>query len=306
MADWTASDIPTLVGRVAVVTGATSGIGLETVRELARKGARVILASRNEVKAAGVLADLWKELPDADLIFHHLDISSLESVRSFANWYLERDETLHLLVNNAGIMMVPYGVTVDGNEQQFATNHLGHFALTGLLLPALERANAARVVTVSSIAHKEADLDFENLQYAGGKAYTPTRAYRRSKLCNLLFAFELDRRLNAVESNIVSLAAHPGVSNTNLGNENSDQLWWKVLRPVASVVLQGADTGALPTLRAATDPNATGGQYYGPQRFGESTGAPELASSTSLARDPGVAARLWDASMALSGVDYLS
>jgi len=306
MADWTASDIPSMAGRVAVVTGATSGIGLETVRELARRGARVILAARNEVKAAGVLADLWKELPDADLIFHHLDVSSLDSVRSFAEWCLARDETLHLLINNAGIMMVPYGVTVDGNEQQLATNHLGHFALTGLLLPALERATAARVVTVSSIAHKQADIDFDNLQYAGGKAYTPTRAYRRSKLANLLFAFELDRRLNAAESSVVSLAAHPGVSDTNLGNENSDQLWWKLLRPVASVLLQGADAGALPTLRAATDPDAVGGQYYGPQRLGESTGAPELASSTALARNLDVARQLWEASTDITGVSYLA
>ena len=306
MSDWSASDIPSQSGRVAIVTGATSGIGLETVRELARNGSRVILAARNEVKAASVLAELWKELPDADLIFHHLDVSSLDSVRAFAEWYLARDETLHLLVNNAGIMMVPYGTTVDGNEQQFGTNHLGHFALTGLLLPALERAKAARVVSVSSIAHKEADIDFDNLQYDGGKEYTPSRAYRRSKLANLLFAIELDRRLDAAGSPVMSVAAHPGVSDTNLGNENDGQLLWKLFRPVASVILQGADAGALPTLRAATDPDVVSGQYYGPQRFGESTGAPDLAQSTDLARDPDVAAQLWDASVELTGVSYLT
>jgi NAD(P)-dependent dehydrogenase (short-subunit alcohol dehydrogenase family) len=305
MTDWSTGDMPSQAGRVAIVTGATSGIGLETVRELARNGARVILAARNEVKAASVLAELWKELPDADLLFHHLDVSSLQSVRAFAHWYLARDETLHMLINNAGIMMVPFGTTVDGNEQQFGTNHLGHFALTGLLLPALERANAARVVTVSSIAHKDADIDFENLQYDGGKAYTPIRAYRRSKLANLLFAFELDRRLNAVDSSVLSVAAHPGVSDTNLGNENSKQLWWKLLRPVASIVLQGADAGALPTLRAATDDAVLSGQYFGPTRFGESTGPPELAQSTALARDHQVAAKLWALSESITGVSFL-
>jgi NAD(P)-dependent dehydrogenase (short-subunit alcohol dehydrogenase family) len=305
MAGWSAADMPSQVGRNIIVTGATSGIGLETVRELARRGARVILAARNEVKAASVLAGLWKEIPDARLEFHHLDVSSLVSVRSFADRYLERDEPLHVLINNAGIMMVPYGRTTDDNELQFGTNHLGHFALTGLLLSALDRAPEARVVTVSSLAHKEADIDFENLQYDGGKAYTPMRAYRRSKLANLLFAYELDRRLHESGSDIVSVAVHPGVSDTNLGQENDGQLLWKLLRPAVSLLLQGSDAGALPTLRAATDPSVEPGQYYGPGRYRETTGAPELADSTELARDAAVAAQLWDVSTEITGVDYL-
>ena len=305
MASWSVADMPSQIGQNVIVTGATSGIGLETVRELARRGARVILAARNEVKAASVLADLWKELPDAQIEFHHLDVSSLASVRTFAAWYLDRDEPLHVLVNNAGIMMVPYGQTIDGNELQFGTNHLGHFALTGLLLPALNRAIAARIVTVSSLAHKEADLDFENLQYPGGKAHTPMRAYRRSKLANLLFAYELDRRLEASGSSALSIGVHPGVSNTNLGHENNGQLLWKLLRPAVSLLLQGSDAGALPTLRAATDPTVGRGQYYGPARFGETTGAPELASSTELARDVAIAEQLWTASEELTDVRYL-
>ncbi|MFT7475285.1 MAG: NAD(P)-dependent dehydrogenase (short-subunit alcohol dehydrogenase family) [Verrucomicrobiales bacterium] len=305
MAGWSAADIPSQIGRNIIVTGATSGIGLQTVRELARRGARVILAARNEVKAASVLAGLWKEMPEARLEVHHLDVSNLASVRSFAGWYLERDEPLHVLINNAGIMMVPYGRTTDGNELQFGTNHLGHFALTGLLLPALDRATAARVVTVSSLAHKEADIDFENLQYDGGKAYTPMRAYRRSKLANLLFANELDRRLHGCGSDVVSVAVHPGVSNTNLGHENDRQLLWKLLRPAVSLLLQGSDAGALPSLRAATDPSVERGRYYGPARFWETTGAPELADSTELARDAAIGAQLWDVSAEITGVDYL-
>ena len=305
MKDWSTTDIPDLTGLTAVVTGATSGIGLETGRELARKGASVVLAARNEVKATRIISDLTNELPSAEFVYHHLDVSSLHSVRSFADWYLALDQPLDLLINNAGIMMVPYGVTDDGNEQQFATNHLGHFALTGLLLASLRSSNAARVITVSSIAHKEADIDFENLQYPGGKAYTPMRAYRRSKLANLLFAFELDRRLHAERSPIRSIAAHPGVSNTNLGNENNERLLWRLFRPVASVVLQGPAAGALPTLRAATDPDALSGEYYGPSRFGETTGAPVGAHATSLARDPAHGRELWEVSAKLSNVDYL-
>lgn len=302
---WSEEDVPDLADALAVVTGSTSGIGLETVRVLADRGAEVIVAGRNETKAHRILDDLRAEMPEAQLEWHHLDTSSLASVREFAQWFIELGRPLDLLINNAGIMMVPYGTTVDGNELQFATNHLGHFALTGLLLPALDNAPAARVVTISSIAHKEGELDFDNLQFEGGEGYSPTRSYRRSKLANLLFARELDRRLDAAGSSTISVAAHPGVSSTNLGDHLMDRVFLRPFQPVMSAVLQGADAGALPTLRAATDPEVVGGQYFGPIRRGETAGPPEIARQSTSATDPEVAKRLWEASETLTSVNYL-
>ena len=200
--------------------------------------------------------------------------------------------------------MVPYGETSDGNELQFGTNHLGHFALTGLLLPALERASASRVVTVSSIAHKDGDIDFDDLQFGGGHGYSPMRAYRRSKLANLLFALELDRRLDAAGASTVSVAAHPGVSYTGLADHLVDNPWRSLLRPIASQVLQGAAQGSLPTLRAATDPDSRGGRYFGPDHLGETRGPPVLARPSSLAKDRDAGRRLWDASELLTGVRF--
>lgn len=302
---WSSDDVPDLAGKLAVVTGSTSGIGRETVRVLAQRGAEVILAARNETKTHGVLKELRAEIAGAQLGSHVLDTSSLSSVRTFAQWFIGLDRPLDLLINNAGIMMVPYETSVDGNELQFATNHLGHFALTGLLLPALDRASSARVVTVSSIAHKEGELDFDNLQFAGGEGYSPARAYRRSKLANLLFARELDRRLTASGSSTISVAAHPGVSNTNLSDHLLNSVFLRPLQLVASVALQGSDAGALPTLRAATDPDVVGGQYFGPFRRGETTGPPEIARQSTRATDPELARRLWEASEELTSVTFL-
>jgi NAD(P)-dependent dehydrogenase (short-subunit alcohol dehydrogenase family) len=301
---WSISDVPCQTGRVAIVTGSTSGLGLETARVLAMRGALVIIASRSEMKARRVMCELEHEDQGAQLEFHHLDVSNLASVRGFAEWFLERDSALDLLINNAGIMMVPYGETIDGNEMQFGTNHLGHFALTGLVLPALERASSARVVTVSSIAHKDGDVDFDDLHFAGGLGYSPRRAYRRSKLANLLFALELDRRLDAADAATISVAAHPGVSDTSLADHLVDNPWRRLLRPIASRVLQGTAQGALPTLRAATDAEVRGGQYFGPAYLAETTGSPVLARPSMLARDHEAGSRLWQASELLTGVRF--
>ena len=301
---WSISDIPDQRGRLTIVTGSTSGLGLETARVLAMRGARVIVAARSETKARRVMRELEHEDQGAQLEFHHLDLSNLASVRGFAEWFLERDSALDLLINNSGIMNVPYGETIDGNEMQFGTNHLGHFALTGLVLPALERAPAARVVTVSSIAHKDGDVDFDDLQFAGGHGYSPMLAYRRSKLANLLFALELDRRLDAAGAATISVAAHPGVSDTSLADHLVDNSWGRLLRPMASRVLQGAEQGALPILRAATDAEVRGGQYFGSAHLAETTGPPVLARPSLRARDNEVGSRLWRASELLTGVRF--
>lgn len=302
---WSANDVPDLTGKLAIVTGSTSGIGLETVRVLAERGAEVILAARNEVKAHGVIEEMRRGIPGAQLESYVLDTSSLASVREFARWFIDLGRPLDLLINNAGIMMVPYEKSVDGNELQLATNHLGHFALTGLLLPALDAAPSARVVTVSSIAHKDGELDFTNLQFEDGAGYSSGRAYRRSKLANLLFARELDRRLDAAGSSTISIAAHPGVSDTNLGSHLTDNVFLRPLQPVMSAVLQGAEAGSLPTLRAAADPDVQGGQYYGPVRRGETTGPPDLARQSRAATDPELARRLWEASEEITSVHFL-
>jgi len=301
---WSISDVPDQTGRVVIVTGSTSGLGLETARVLAVRGSRVLIAARSEVKARRVMSELEQGYPSAQFEFHQLDLSSLASVRGFAESFLERERALHLLINNAGIMMVPYGETSDGNELQFGTNHLGHFALTGLLLPALERASVSRVVTVSSIAHEDGDVDFDDLQFGRGRGYSPMRAYRRSKLANLLFALELDRRLDAASASTISVAAHPGVSDSSLADHLVDNRWGRLLRPIASRVLQDTAQGALPTLRAATDPGVHGGQYFGPAHLRETRGRPVLARPSSLARDPDAGRRLWDVSESLTGVRF--
>lgn len=301
---WSISDVPDQTGRVVIVTGSTSGLGLETARVLAMRRSRVIIAARSEVKARRVISELEQGYPSAQLEFQHLDLSNLASVRDFTESFLERESALDLLINNAGIMMVPYGETTDGNELQFGTNHLGHFALTSLLLPALERASASRVVTVSSIAHKNGDIDFDDLQFGGGHGYSPMGAYRRSKLANLLFALELDRRLGAAGASTISVAAHPGVSDTGLADHLVDNPWRRLLRPIASRVLQDTAQGALPILRAATDPGVHGGQYFGPAHLGETRGRPVLARPSSLARDPDAGRRLWDVSESLTGVRF--
>lgn len=300
---WSASDVPDLDGRTIIITGGNSGIGFEAATVMARRRASVVLACRDVEKGADAANRLRKASPDALVVVMELNVASLKSIRAFADDFANRFGQLDVLVNNAGIMAVPYGQTVDGFERQIGTNHLGHFALTGLLLERLAATAESRVVTISSIAHREADIDFDNFQYDNGESYEPMKAYRRSKLCNLLFAYELDRRLRGAGHDVTSLAAHPGVSVTRLFDHMG---WWaRLFRPMAGLVLQGADRGALPTLRAATDPTAGGGQFYGPVGRRETTGPPELTTSTELSHDEDTATRLWQLSERLTGVTYL-
>lgn len=300
---WTADDIQDQTGTTAIVTGANSGIGFEAARELVRNGAHVVMACRDPQKAQIAADELLAEIPEASLELMTLDLADLASVRTFAEAFLATHHRLDLLVNNAGIMMTPYGTTADGFEQQFGTNHLGHFALTGLLIDAILDTDHARVVNVSSAGHRMGSMDFDNLQYEDG-GYKPTRAYGRSKLANLMFTYELQRRFHRAGASAEALAAHPGSSDTDLGRHLDRYRVVKVARPLAERLSQSASMGALPTLRASTDPNAIGGQYFGPSGFMEQRGHPKVVPSNDASHDADDARRLWAVSEELTGVTY--
>jgi NAD(P)-dependent dehydrogenase (short-subunit alcohol dehydrogenase family) len=296
---WSAADIPDLIGRRALITGGNSGIGLQTALELARHGAEVVVTARNPASGASALASIREVVPGAHLDLVILDLSRLESVRAVAAAMTGK---LDILINNAGVMAVPQRrLTADGFELQFGTNHLGHFALTLLLLPALRRSVSPVVVTVASLAHRRAKMDFDNLQ--GERRYTPWDAYSRSKLANLMFAQELQRRAPALRSHPV----HPGVAFTNLalGGPRMGSNWQAPLMQLGFRLFgQSAARGALPSLQAATLPGLQGGVYIGPDGPGGMFGAPAPAPMTAEASDIAKAARLWDVSEQLTGVRY--
>lgn len=301
---WTTKNIPDLSGKVIIVTGANSGIGYEAAKEFARKGARTVLACRSMEKAQAALDQIKQEIPGASAEIMQLDLASLASVREFAEAFKSRYDRLDILVNNAGIMWVEYGKTVDGFECHFGTNHLGHFALTGLLIDLLVKTPGARVVNVSSTGHRAGRMDFDNLMFEGGKGYGRHWAYGRSKLANLLFTYELQRRFEALDADVIATAAHPGGANTNLAR-NIEHLWYfRVLMPLLERMMQGADMGALPTLRAAVDPAASGGDYYGPNGSREQTGYPVLVQSSEASHNEADARRLWEISEQLTDIHY--
>jgi NAD(P)-dependent dehydrogenase (short-subunit alcohol dehydrogenase family) len=302
--NWTTDNIPDLTDKVIVVTGANSGIGFEAAKEFARKGAQTILACRSMVKAQAALALIQAEIPGARTEIMQLDLASLASVHRFANEFKNKYQRLDVLVNNAGIMMVPYGTTEDGFERQFGTNHLGHFALTGLLLDLLLKTPGARVVNVSSSGHRFGSRDFEDLMYENGNGYSPTQAYGRSKLANLLFTNELQRRFEAHGAEAIAVAAHPGGANTNLQDEIAERWYVKPFVPLMRWMMQSAAMGALPTIRAAVDPNAKGGDYYGPGGFMEQRGYPVLVGSSKASHNTADAQKLWQVSEELTGVHY--
>ncbi|MGB3685158.1 MAG: oxidoreductase [Ornithinimicrobium sp.] len=303
---WNASDIPDLSGRTAVVTGGNGGLGLSTAQQLLAHGADVILSSRDVERGETAVKGTGRTRGQATVL--RLDLADLTSVHEFAEEVARVVSGLDLLVNNAGIMMTPPRLTADGFESQVGTNHLGHFALTGLLLPLLRDGAHSRVVSVSSLAHRSGDITVDNVDqiHELDDNYTPTLAYGRSKMANLLFTYELHRRLARHGIPVMAVAAHPGISSTNLGNHLVPDRLAPALRPVFERVVQDADAGALPTLRAATDPNVLGGEYYGPRRLGESRGAPVRVVSTDASHNAETAARLWDSSQRLTGVSYLS
>jgi NAD(P)-dependent dehydrogenase (short-subunit alcohol dehydrogenase family) len=300
---WSADDIPDLTGRTAIVTGANSGIGYRAAVELARHGAAVTLAARDPGRGADALRRLRADVPDADVTLASLDLADLASVRAFASAY---QGDLDLLVNNAGVMAPPLRYTPDGFESQFGTNHLGHFALTGLLLPRLLARPGARVVTVTSGVHRGGRMNFANLD--GRSGYHKWPAYAQSKLANLLFTFELQRRADAAGVDVRSVAAHPGYAATNLQTAGPRLAGSKVGEKGAELVTrligQPDDQGALPTLRAATDPAVRGGEVFGPDGFMELRGAPKQVAVSRRARDRFTAERLWTISEDRTGVTY--
>ncbi len=302
---WTLSNMPDMSGMTTIVTGANSGIGYDTAKAFAQKGAKTILACRSMDKANAALSDLKREVPNAQAEVMQLDLSSLTSVRQFVDSFKASNDKLDILVNNAGIMMVPFGKTEDGFERQLGTNHLGHFALTGLLFDALQKSEHGRVVNVSSLAHGNGEMDFSNLMYESGD-YNPSKAYGRSKLANLLFTYEMQRKLEASGSNMLSVACHPGITQSNLANHLFDPWYMKPIKPIFNMLLQSSDMGALPTIRAAVDPNVKGGTYYGPDGRGQRSGYPVVLKSNRASRDEADAQKLWEVSEELTGVSFLS
>jgi len=302
---WTLADMPPQTGRYAIVTG-TGGLGYETAVALAGTGASVLVAGRNAAKGAEALARIRAAHPAAEVAFEPLDLASLADIAAFALRMQAAGRPIDLLVNNAGVMMPPHrSLTSDGFELQFGTNHLGHFALTGRLLPLLRQGRGPRVVAVSSGAHNMGRIDFDNLQWERG--YAPMAAYGASKLANLMFALELQRRSDAAGWGLTSLAAHPGYARTELiANGPGDDSWMsRIARPLIEPwASQSAADGAWPQLFAATSPGVVGGGYYGPSRLMEMKGPPAPARISQRARDPATARRLWDVSEQLTGVAY--
>lgn len=300
---WTVKDIPAQSGRLAVVTG-TGGLGFEDALALARAGAEVVLAGRNPAKGAASVEAIQRQVPGAKIRFAALDLALLASVAAFADGLARQTEAVDILINNAGVMVPPQRqVTADGFELQLGTNYLGHFALTGRLLPLLRRGKAARVVTLSSVAARGGRIDFDDLQAV--KGYRPMPVYSQSKLACLIFAQELQRRSAAAGWGVTSIGAHPGVARTDLMHNAPGRFsaagiarsaLWFLFQPVAQ--------GALPTLYAATAPDATPGGYYGPDRLSETRGYPTSAKVPPAAVEPGVAERLWRVSEELTGVIY--
>jgi NAD(P)-dependent dehydrogenase (short-subunit alcohol dehydrogenase family) len=296
---WTTSNIADQTGRTAVITGANTGLGYETAAALAAKGARVVLAVRDLDKGKDAARRIEAVTPGTSVDLQELDLTSLASIRSAADRLKSDHDSIDMLINNAGVMFTPKSTTKDGFELQFGTNHLGHFALTGLLLDRLLATPGSRVVTVSSTGHRIVDgIRFDDLQWE--RDYNRFRAYGQSKLANLLFTYELQCRLRGTDT--LAAAAHPGGSDTDL--MRNLPRFVQALTPLVRPFFQSAEMGALPTLRAATDPSVLGGQYYGPDGFAEQRGYATLVSSNRASHDVDAQQRLWAVSEELTGVVY--
>ncbi|ALS79480.1 MULTISPECIES: oxidoreductase [Planococcus] len=290
-----------LTGKTAIVTGANSGIGLEASKVFSGLGAQIIMAVRDLEKGKAARELILDVDKDALVTVMKLDLADLASVHAFVESFKNKHDSLDLLINNAGVMTPPYSKTKDGFELQFGSNHLGHFALTGLLMPLLKNTPDSRVVSLSSLAHKGAKIDFDNLD--GAKGYKAMKFYGQSKLANLLFAQELDKRFKAYDLQTVSIACHPGISATNLfkfGKRDAP----KLMKSLMHNFLQPPAMGALPTIYAATDSRLTGGEYIGPDGKGQRKGYPTLDTPHASAGDQAVAQKLWDVSEKLTGVQF--
>ncbi|MFC3478581.1 oxidoreductase [Halobacterium litoreum] len=305
MSDWTPTAMPSQAGRNVVVTGANSGVGFEATAALAARGAHVVMACRSTDRGEDARDAIADEYPGASLTVRELDLADLDSVRAFADWYDAEYDSLHVLCNNAGVMAIPRSETADGFETQFGVNHLGHFALTGRLLGALRGTKGrTRVVTQSSGVHERGRIDFEDLQHEAD--YDKWEAYAQSKLANVLFAYELDRRLRAAGASVASVACHPGYADTNLQRRGPEaegsRLRLLAMKAANAVLAQSAERGAWPLLYAATDPSIDGGEYVGPGGLLNMRGHPAEQNSSDRSRDEDTARRLWSVSEDLTGV----
>jgi NAD(P)-dependent dehydrogenase (short-subunit alcohol dehydrogenase family) len=299
---WTESDVPDQSGRVAIVTGANTGLGFETARALAGHGARVVLAVRDVEKGKKAGARIVDAVPGADIRVQPLDLADLASIRSAAADIRSAYAHVDLLINNAGVMYTPYSTTADGFETQFGVNFLGHFALTGMLIDKLTKSPGSRVVNLGSLGHRiRARIDFDDLN--SERRYSKVAAYGRSKLGCLLFTYALQRKLEATGSSTIAVAAHPGFSDTEL-IRNSPAPVRVMATATSSLYMQRPALGALPTLRAATDPGVNGGEYYGPSGLGEMRGYPVVVKSSAASHDQAVQSRLWSASEQLTNIRF--
>lgn len=301
---WTTNDIPDLTGKVIIVTGGNSGLGFESVKAFAAKGAEVILACRNVEKGELAKSEIVKSDPTSKIRVMELDLMDLSSIREFTSSFKSNYDQLDVLLNNAGIMMTPYSLTKDGFESQFGTNHLGHFALTGLLLDIIQQTPGSRVINISSLAHKGGTFDFEDLLYKNGKSYDPMKSYRRSKMANLLFTYELQRKLAVAQSDTMAIAAHPGVSMTNLANHLKGSFMFKIFELIGGFISHDPAKGALPGIRASVDPTVQGGEYYGPDGMMEMKGNPVKVASNKASHNRQDAQELWKVSEQMTGVKF--
>jgi NAD(P)-dependent dehydrogenase (short-subunit alcohol dehydrogenase family) len=299
---WNTEQIGNLKGSNVIITGGSSGIGLEAAKVMAAKGASVTLAVRNMEKGKRIIEKFHSENPDAALTVMHLDLADLKSVKDFADQYRSNHDHLHILINNAGVMIPPYRKTKDGFESQFGTNHLGHFALTAHLMPVLLATPHSRVISTSSIAARKGGIHFDNLD--GSKGYEPMKFYRQSKLACLLFAIELEHRLRNTGTTTISVACHPGISVSNLISRGTGKEANGLLKKMMRIIAQPAHMGALPTLYAATHPDLKGGEYIGPDGPGNRKGNPVQTSEASQLFNTEISARLWKVSEDLTGVKF--
>jgi NAD(P)-dependent dehydrogenase (short-subunit alcohol dehydrogenase family) len=301
--NWTTSNIPDLTEKVIIVTGGNSGLGYESVKAFAKNGAEVILASRSIEKGETAKKTIGKV--KGKIVVMQLDLMDFKSIKTFAENFKKSYTRLDVLLNNAGIMTTPYFLTKDGLEAQTGTNHFGHFALTGHLFELIKNTPNSRVVNVSSMAHKQGKMDFDNLLFENGKGYSAMKSYGRSKLMNLLFTYELQRKIETAGIGCIAVAAHPGVSNTNLARFLEDKLIFKILKPLMSPFIQEQEMGALPQIRAAVDPNVKGGDYYGPDGFNEMKGFPVIVQSNRASHNVEDAKKLWIVSEKLTGIEFV-
>ena len=299
---WTAANIPDLSGKVIIVTGGNSGLGYEAVKAFAEKGANVILTSRSMENGEAAKTAIGKVIGKIEVM--QLDLMDSVSIKTFTENFKNKYTRLDVLLNNAGIMTTPYFLTKDGLEAQNGTNHFGHFALTGRLFELIKSTPKSRVVNVSSIAHKQGRMDFNNLLFENGKDYTPLKSYRRSKLSNLLFTCELQRRIEIEKLDCIAVSAHPGVSVTNLFRYIEKRWWFKIFFPFFKSFTQDQAKGALPEIRASVDPNVKRAEYYGPDGFYEMKGFPVIVKSNNASHNLADAKKLWEVSEKITGVSF--